>query len=161
MGQPRDLLEEYVASGKAMQLATLGADGAPVVCNLWYAYGFEPDRLWFISRPNRAHCENLRADRRVAGAILAITLDEVGQAVCGVSFTGLGRELPTTGIDEQIGVYARRWPNAAPAIDPGRLAAGTTHHRVYEVDVTEWVFYDEEHFRAQPRQVVPARTGTT
>jgi hypothetical protein len=33
--QPRDLLEENVAAGKALQLATLDPDGAPVVCHLW------------------------------------------------------------------------------------------------------------------------------
>ena len=156
MAEPRDLLEEYVAQGKAMQLATLDGDGSPVVCNLWYAYGLRPDRLWFISRPARAHCANVRRDARVGGAILAIELDAVGQAVRGVSFTGTARELPTTGIDEQIRAYAGRWPSAAPAIDPARLAAGETHHRVYQIDVHDWVLYDEEHFRSQPRQPVPA-----
>jgi uncharacterized protein YhbP (UPF0306 family) len=157
MGEPRDLLEDYVAAGKALQLATVRGDGAPVVCNLWYAYGFDPDRLWFISRPAREHCANLRADPRIAGAILAIELDEVGQAVRGVSFTGQATELPTTGIDNQIQAYAGRWPRAANAIDPQRLARGETHHRVYEIAVDAWVLYDEENFRDQPRQVVPAR----
>jgi uncharacterized protein YhbP (UPF0306 family) len=153
--RPRDLLEEYVAAGKVMQLATLDPDGAPVVCHLWYAHGFRPDRLWFISRPARAHCVNLRRDPRVAGTILAIELDAVGQAVRGVSFTGSARELPTTGVEEQIRAYAGRWPTAANAIDPARLAAGHTHHRIYQIDVTGWVLYDEEHFRSQPRQPVP------
>ncbi|MGC9667547.1 pyridoxamine 5'-phosphate oxidase family protein [Planosporangium sp. 12N6] len=156
MGRPRDLLEEYVAAGKVMQLATVDDRGAPVVCNLWYAFEFAPDRLWFISRPARQHCANLRADRRVAGAILAIELDEVGQAVRGVSFTGTARELPTTGIDDQIRVYAGRWPRAAGAIDPARLAEGVTHHRVYEIEVTDWVLYDEQNFGGQPRQEVAA-----
>jgi len=154
MAETRDLLEEYIATGKAMQLATLRDDGAPIVCNLWYASAFRPDRLYFISRPVREHCVNIRTDPRVAGAILAIELDEVGQAVRGVSFTGAARELPTTGIEEQIQVYAGRWPTAAKAIDPARLAAGETHHRVYQIEVTDWVLYDEEHFRGQPRQPV-------
>jgi uncharacterized protein YhbP (UPF0306 family) len=158
MAEPRDLLEEYVATGKAMQLATVRDDGGPVVCNLWYAHAFEPDRLFFISRPAREHCANLRADGRVAGGILAIELDEVGQAVRGVSFTGTARELPVTGIDEQIKVYAGRWPTAANAIDPARLASGETHHRVYQIDVDSWVLYDEENFRSQPRRPIAAVT---
>jgi uncharacterized protein YhbP (UPF0306 family) len=155
-GSVRELLEEYVPAGKAMQLATVRADGSPVVCNLWFAHRFAPDRLWFISRPNREHCANLRERPRVAGAVLAIALDEVGQAVRGVSFTGVGTELPTTGIDEQIAAYARRWPTAAGAIDPARMAAGETHHRVYEIAVDGWVLYDEMNFRRDPRQAVPA-----
>lgn len=159
MPQPRELLEEYVATGKAMQLATLRPDGAPIVCNLWFAYQFHPDRLWFISRPAREHCANLRRDPRVSGAILAIELSNPSQPVRGASFTGHGVELSTTGIDEQIAAYAGRWPSTANAIDPQRLATGEAHHRVYEITVEGWVLYDEENFRQQPRQEVPAVQG--
>ena len=109
MVDPRGLLVSEVRAGKAMQLATLGSDGAPVVCNLWFASAFGPDRLFFISRPSRAHCENLRRDPRVAGAVLTIQLEDPGStAVRGVQFSGRAVELPTTGIDEQIAVYAGR-----------------------------------------------------
>ena len=157
MPEPRELLEAYVAKGKAMQLATLRADGAPIVCNLWYAYQFNPDRLWFISRPAREHCANLRADPRVAGAILAIELSDPGQPVRGVSFVGHAAQLPATGIDYQIGMYAGRWPTTSRAIDPQRLASGEAHHLVYEIVVEGWVLYDEENFRQQPRQPVEAQ----
>jgi uncharacterized protein YhbP (UPF0306 family) len=156
MPEPRDLMEAYVASGKAMQLATLRPDGAPTVCNLWYAYQFHPDRLWFISRPAREHCANLRADPRVAGAILAIELSNPGQPVRGVSFTGQAAQLPSTGIDHQIAAYAGRWPTTSNAIDPQRLASGDAHHLVYEITVESWVLYDEQNFRRQPRQPVVA-----
>ncbi len=128
-----------------------------MVCNPWYAYGLARDRLWFISRPTHAHCVNLRRDPRVGGAILAIELDQVGQPVRGVSFTGTGRQLPTTGVEAQIAAYTGRWPTAANAIDPARLAAGQTHHRIYQIGIASWVLYDEQHFRADPRQPVPAR----
>jgi len=85
----------------------------------------------------------------------------VGQAVRGVSFTGVGRELPTTGIDDAIAVYSGRWTSAAKAIDPERLANGQAHHRVYRIDVDSWVLYDEENFRSEPRQAVPALTPGT
>ena len=76
MADLRELLVSYVSAGKAMQLATLDPQGDPYVCNLWFASSFEPDRLYFISRPTRAHCENLRRDPRVAGAVLAIELED-------------------------------------------------------------------------------------
>jgi hypothetical protein len=157
MVDARALLEEYVAAGKAMQLATLEPGGAPVVCNLWFASSFTPDRLYFISRPSRAHCENIRADGRVAGAVLDITLEEWTQPVRGAQFTGTARELPATGIEPQIGVYTGRWHQAAHAIDPARLASGEAHHRVYEIEVTGWVLVDEVNFKDDPRQVIPAR----
>ncbi len=157
MAEPRELLEDYVTSGKVMQLATVRDDGSPVVCNLWFAYAFAPDRLWFISRPGREHCANIRRDGRVAGAVLAIELEDQGQPVRGVTFTGHATELPTTGIDGAIAAYAGRWPKTAPAIDPQRMAAGETHHRVYELAIDGWVLYDEANFRPQPRQPVQAR----
>jgi len=153
----RTLLEEYVRSGKVIQLATLDAGGAPVVCNLWFASAFEPDRIWFMSRPNREHCANLRTDPRVAGAILAIELKGIEQDVRGVTFAGEARELPTVGIDEQIAAYAERWPEAADAIAPEALAAEATPHRLYEIAVSRWVLFDEQHYPDQPRRSVAAR----
>ena len=152
----RRLLEEYVATAKVMQLATLDPDGHPYVNNLWFAWTLRPDRLFFISRPTRLHCEYIRQRPNVAGAILAIELVDPSQPVRGVTFTGSARALPATGIDDQIGVYQRRWPTTAAAIDPARMAAGQAHHRVYEVTVTGWVLYDEVNFRGNPRQPVPA-----
>lgn len=161
MVDARALLLDEVRAGKAMQLATLGADGGPVVCNLWFASSFEPDRLFFISRPNRAHCENVRRDPRVAGAVLAIQLEDPGStAARGVQFTGTAVELPTVNIEEQITIYATRWPATANAIDPGRLERGEAHHRVYQIDVTEWVLYDEANFGKDPRQPVKVAGGS-
>lgn len=153
----RTVLEEQVASGKVMQLATLDNDGSPYVCNVWFASAFTPDRLWFISRPTRFHCANIRVDERVAGSILAIELDTLGQAVQGVTFKGVARELPTAGINDQIQRYVTRWPKATNAIDPRRLASGEAHHRVYEIAITDWVLFDEANFSSSPRQEVAAR----
>jgi uncharacterized protein YhbP (UPF0306 family) len=152
----RELLTTYVRTGKVMQLSTLHEDGSPYVNNLWFASAFDPDRLYFISRPTRMHSGNIRHRARVAGAVLAITLGDLGQAVRGVTFTGTAVELPTIGVEEQIATYVGRWPTAANAIDPAGLAAGETHHRLYEISVASWVLYDEENFRADPRQPVEA-----
>lgn len=157
MPDARQLLEQYVAAAKVMQLATVDDTGAPQVCNLWFASSLNPDRLWFISRPNRNHCEQLRKEDRVAGAILDTVLDELGGSpVRGISFSGRAVELPTTGVDEEIGVYLSRWPKAANAIDPQRLAAGETHHRIYQITVDSWILFDEIH-SVPPRQPVAAQ----
>jgi uncharacterized protein YhbP (UPF0306 family) len=153
----RELLKAYIQMGKVMQLATLDEQGGPYVNNLWFASSFDPDRLYFISRPTRVHCENIRRRGRVAGAVLAVEVEGLGQAVRGVTFTGHAVELPTSGIDGQIGVYLNRWPEAAKAIDPVRMANGETHHRLYEIHAQSWIRYDEENFRADPRQPVEAR----
>lgn len=157
MPDARRLLEEYVSQAKVMQLATIDDTGAPQVCNLWFASSVRPDRIWFISRETRLHCANLRTRDRVAGSILDTTLDELGGTpVRGVTFTGAARQLPTTGIEEQIDAYVSRWPKAANAIDPERLANKETHHRIYEITVDGWILYDEIESPKSPRQPVEA-----
>ena len=153
----RDILEDYVRSGQLMQVATLTSpDTGPGLCSVWYDAHFGPDLVRFISRHDRQHSRAIRADPRVAGAIVAIPLTGLGQVARGVTFTGRAHELPSLGIDQQIGEFCRRWPNAQPAIDPGKLAAGETPSRLYEIRVTEWVLFDEKNFPQQPRQVILA-----
>jgi uncharacterized protein YhbP (UPF0306 family) len=156
MPTPREILEKYIASGKLMQLATLSEDGAPIVCNVWYDAHFAPDRLRFISRHDRHHSANIRNNERVAGSIIAIPLEALGQRVTGVTFTGTARELGTTGVESEADAFVKRWPAAAEAIEPGRLARGETATRIYEVTVDEWVLFDENNFPDQPRQIIQA-----
>lgn len=154
--QERTLLVDYVRSGKLMQLATLDHSGAPALCHVWYRPAFEPDRLWFISRHDRAHSANLRSNPTVAGGIVAIPLDGLGQTVRGVTYTGSATELPTTGIDAEIAGFIERWPNAAGPIAPDTLARNETPTRLYQINVQSWVLFDEQHFPADPRRTIPA-----
>lgn len=154
MVNAREVLKVYVGCGKLMQLATLRADGSPAMCNVWYDAHFAPDLLRFISRHDRNHSVNIRNDERVAGSIIAIPPDGLGQLARGVTFSGTARELPTVGIDDAIDAYVARWPASAEAIEPGSLARHRTPTRMYEVSVDEWVLFDEDNFPVQPRQVV-------
>lgn len=79
MSDKRSLLEEYVRNSTLMQLATLRPDGAPAVCNVWYDPHFTPDILRFISRHDRRHSDDVRHDKRVAGSIVAVPLEGLGQ----------------------------------------------------------------------------------
>lgn len=159
MPSARDLLEQYVESGKLMQLATLCAGGSPVVCNVWYDFQFAPDLLRFVSRHDRNHCANIRNDARVAGSIIAIELEGLGQTVRGVTYTGAARELPVVGVDDEIRAFVTRWPASSATIDPDALANGETATRLYEITVDDWVLFDEENFPDQPRQAVDSVRG--
>ncbi|WP_040792251.1 pyridoxamine 5'-phosphate oxidase family protein [Nocardia paucivorans] len=149
----RALLEEYVAGGKLMQLSTIDADGAPRVCSVWYLAEFRPDRLWFVSRQDREHSRNIRRNPLVAGAIMDIPLHELGQTARGVSFSGRAHELPGSGVNDRAKAFVARWPNAAPVLDA--MPEGAS--RLYEITVGEWVLFDEENFRRDPRRVIPGR----
>jgi uncharacterized protein YhbP (UPF0306 family) len=150
----RELVEEFVALGKLLQLATLTEAGNPVVCNVWYAARHRPDKLWFISRPSRHHSENIRQRPPVAGSIMPFSVEGLGQVARAVTFTGTARELATTGIDAELAVFLARWPQAQPTIDSPTLASGSSPSRLYEITVEEWVLFDEHSFPDQPRRVV-------
>jgi len=156
MPNERVLLEDYVLAGKLMQLASLNSDGSPVVCNVWYYAHFAPDVLRFISRYDRQHSRNVRIDGRVAGSIIAIPLEGLGQTVRGVTFTGVAHELPTRGVDGEVATFVARWPRSEAALHPGKLAHDETSTRLYEVTVAEWVLFDEANFPEQPRRVIEA-----
>ena len=156
MPNERALLEHYVQAGKLMQLASLNSDGSPAVCNVWYDAHFAPDVLRFISRYNRQRSQNIRIDGRVAGSIIAVPLEGLGQTVRGATFTGVARELPTCGIDREVAAFVARWPRAEAALHPEKLAHGEIPTRLYEVTVAEWVLFDEANFPEQPRRIIEA-----
>ncbi|MBW2726850.1 MAG: pyridoxamine 5'-phosphate oxidase family protein [Deltaproteobacteria bacterium] len=53
--------------GLIMHIATVSADGAPLVAPIWFA--FEKGRIWFTPRQHSEWLKNLRDDRRVALSI--------------------------------------------------------------------------------------------
>ncbi|MGH3548539.1 MAG: pyridoxamine 5'-phosphate oxidase family protein [Pseudonocardiaceae bacterium] len=156
MSNERTLLEQYVRAGKLMQLASLTRDGSPVLCNVWYDAHFAPDVLRFISRHDRQHSQNIRLDGRVAGSVIAIPLDGLGQTARGVTFTGVAHELPTCGVEKEVTAFLARWPQAEKALNPEKLTKEETSNRLYEFAVTEWVLFDESNFPEQPRRVIKA-----
>ena len=88
----RPLLRNYVSDGKLMQLATISASGAPWLTHCWYAADSELN-LIFMSKADRRHSTDIRGNERVAGGIIAITLDGLGQKVRGVSFEGTAEQV--------------------------------------------------------------------
>jgi hypothetical protein len=184
---PRRLLVDGVGAATLMQVATIGDGGAPAICQVWFSPGFEPDRLYFVSREDREHTINLRNDPRVAASIALEVPAGLGERVRGVTLTGLAREIPDADLPEAAAAFVSRWPQAADVLMPGTLPgtsggsgaasaaappAGHPHTppvprparpaltprtRLYEIAVIRWVLFDEVNFPAQPRLTVPAR----
>lgn len=151
----RKILEEYVNHGKLMQVSSISETGSPALCHVWYLAQFRPDRLYFISRHDRAHSANIRHDERVAGGIVTILLTGLGQKVTGVTFKGRASELGVNAHD-QLEEFLIRWPRARNSITTDLIARNDTPSRLYEIRVDEWVLFDEEAFPDSPRRTVPA-----
>ncbi|ROO82543.1 hypothetical protein EDD29_0023 [Actinocorallia herbida] len=154
MSRVRGLVREVVDAGRLMHL---GVGSSPLqVFPVWYQAGWKPDVLRWISRVDRAHSRTVRLRGNVAGSIVAAEPDGLGDAVRGVRFAGFARELPTSGIDQQLDAFVARWPKAAGPLDRQALADGTSAMRLYEVSVERWILFDEEAFPADPRQEILA-----
>jgi len=154
----REILKEYVASCKVMQLSTISETGSPVVSNLWFHVHFSPDKLYFISRYTRERSGNIRRNPQVAGGIVSIPSSTgLGQAVRGVTFKGTARELGADAVHE-LEEFHKRWPDSRRMISPQKIATNGTAQRLYEISVDEWEIYDETIF---PRQscVIPGEHG--
>ncbi|WP_147457015.1 pyridoxamine 5'-phosphate oxidase family protein [Micromonospora pisi] len=166
----RELLEEYVRAGRLMQLASVRADGSPMVGNLWYDPCFDPDLLRFVARHDHwrggdghqvgGHGAQGPGGGRVGGSIIAVPPDVRAGTVRGVTFTGTVRAVPQAAVPAAARAFLERWPGAEVAIDPDRLARHETPSRLYEVAVTEWVLFDERRFPNESQHVrAAARTA--
>lgn len=157
MNLERELLEEYLISGRLMQVATISDSGEPAVCNVWYCVRFRPDTLYFVSRRDREHSKNVRQDGRIAGSVVAISLEGLGQKVRGVTFKGQAAEIEAEpSAWGKIDSFLARWPQARSLIKPDPDDYEASPARLYEILVSEWVLFDEVNYPADPRRVIPA-----
>lgn len=152
----RQLLTKYVTTGKLMQVASIDADGMPMLCHVWYAATFSPDRLYFISRHDRDHSVNIRANSQVSGGIVAIELTGLGQKVQGVTFKGTATQLPIENLDASLALFHDRWPAARNIINSVNLVNGETPSRLYEIRISEWRLFDDKNFPSDPLRVMSA-----
>jgi hypothetical protein len=168
---PRRLIVDGVAAASLMQVATIDENGFPAICQVWFAPGFEPDRLSFLSREDREHAVNIRKDPRVAASIALEVPAGLGERVRGVSLSGLAREVPEADLPAATAAFVARWPRAAAALAPPERPARvggalpvprptppslTPRSRLYEIAVVRWILFDEVNFPGQPRLSVPA-----
>jgi uncharacterized protein YhbP (UPF0306 family) len=154
----RHILEEQVLTGRLMQVATQSPDGPPELCHVWYAPSFTPDRLYFISRKDRHHSQNIHTNPVVAGGIVARVPEALGEQVQGVTYRGHARQVPVIASARLLlEGFLDRWPQAKDAITWDRLERRTTLTRLYEITVTEWILFDEVNFPENPRRVLPGQ----
>ena len=64
----RKLIVAYLQEAKMMQLATVGADGRPWVCNVWFAVDKDLNVYWF-SATTRRHSKEILQNSHVAVAM--------------------------------------------------------------------------------------------
>jgi uncharacterized protein YhbP (UPF0306 family) len=153
VGTEAGLLREYVVGGKLMQVSTVASDGAPWLAHCWYA----PDkalRLVFLSRGDRRHSQNILQDARVAGGIVTIPLEGLGQKIRGVTFEGIAECVSDADLDGAYATYQSRWPQVHNMVTPEDIRADVTPNRFWRIVVQTYVLFDEVTFGAAPRREI-------
>lgn len=145
------VLRAHLTEGKLMQLATVSPQGIPWLCHVWYAVDEDLD-LIFTSKATRRHSGEIRASGRVAGGIVGIPLEGLGQKVQGVTFEGEATETSGQSLRRAYSTYATRWPQFAHMVALADIEAEVGESRLYRIRPSTYVVFDELAFPGEPRQ---------
>ena len=116
----RDRVLAYLAAHNTVSLATV-QDGQPWAATVFYA-NVSTD-LFFLSEPKTRHCQNLRANDRVAGTINEDYRD--WQQIKGIQLEG--RAVEVTGkveLARALAAYLGKYPFVRQFLSPGQLLQG-------------------------------------
>jgi len=147
----RTRIRQYFGGGQILHLATVG-NGVPWLCHVWYAMGVEEQSLVFTSNRSRRHSREILAQPRVAGGVVAIPLDGLGQRVRGISFEGHALEAVGDAMLPAYDAYAGRWPKVREMFTAKDIEAGATPMRMYVIKMSRIVLFDEVNYPSNPRQ---------
>src|SRR5690348_13996395 len=107
------------------------------MCSVWYAPSDDCRRLYFTSRDTRVHSGNIRKNGKVAGSIVAIDLEGLGQKVQGVFLSGTATECDAQSGPVWYEAYRRRWPQVITMFSAADIASARTPMRMYEISPHE------------------------
>lgn len=141
------LIREYLPGVIHLSLAT-SADDKPWVCEVHYAYDDDLN-LYFLSKPNRRHSQEIAKNPYVAGNI--VKQHSLEESPRGVYFEGTAELLDN--IDENSDaykVYDKRFGISAKILD--ELINQPEGHKVYKINPSSFVLFDTVNFPENSRQ---------
>jgi len=143
----RKLIEDYLNQAKMLQVAT-AEDNQPWACTVYFAFD-EQLNLYWISKPNRRHSEEIRNNDKVAGVI--VLTHTPGDKVRGIQFQGVASELS----DKDDAVAGMKYYAERFGMKPKRVEAilnGRDGHVCYKITPSLFVLFDEANFPNDPRK---------
>lgn len=147
------LIEEYLRAGKLLHLAC-SSNAALWMCHVWYAVGDRPNVLIFTSNKARRHSKEIRHNPIVAGGVVAMDLEGLGQKVRGLSFEGRAEEVIGEAIEKAYDYYAQRWPQVRTMFTSADIQSNLVDMRMYRVELVKAVLFDEVNYPGNPRQEI-------
>lgn len=141
---------KVLREGKLLHLAT--SDGSTLhAAAVWYALSEDGVSLVFTSRDSRVHSVNIRDNGAMAGSVITIPLEGLGQKVQGVFMSGESVETVDADLEIAYGVYAARWPQVTNMFSADDIRSGRTPMRMYRFDVSSFVWLDEVSHPSDPK----------
>lgn len=141
----KPLIQEYFSNTKAMQLTTLGSDGAPWICTLYFVTDDDLNIYW-TSAKKRQHSRDIMGDERAAVAIVKDI-----ERKQGLQITGRARLVEMDDVERVNKLYGDKYGHKPERLQ--EVQANTPDGRAY------WVFkpkeislWDEVNFPNSPKQ---------
>jgi uncharacterized protein YhbP (UPF0306 family) len=141
----RDAIVQYLDKAQLLHVATI-SDGQVWCATVFFAAD-NTHNLYWLSPPTARHSREISSSGRVAGTI-ALPIG-YGQPMRGLQVEGKAREVSMSDTDKFYQAYAERYSAH------GRLSQimqGLDDNRLYQLEPTLFVLYDEDNFAAEPRQ---------
>lgn len=108
-----DKIVEFIKSHHVMTLASVGEDGLPYCCNLFYSYIESLNMFIFTSDMSTKHALDMEYNNNVAGAVVLET-SMIGK-IRGLQFRGVAQICDSQMLNKAKLSYLKAFPFAAAA----------------------------------------------
>lgn len=146
------LYKEYLEDVKLMQLATC-RDNQPWLCNVWFVMD-DDGNIYFMSRKSRRHSEDIALNPNVACTFHKTFTKGLGEKGQAVIISGTARMLSGDECLKPYDLYAVENPKLNEFQSKEAFTEGSGHHFFYKITPNEIVWWDEQNFPNDPRQII-------
>lgn len=140
-------ISDYLEKATLMQVATT-INNQPWTCTVYFAFD-DLLHLYWLSKPNARHSQELQTNNKVAGTI--VLPHTYGDAVRGLQFQGNAHEITDKqSLERLLSSYAKRYSMTTERTHA--IINSTDGHLLYRVRPSLFVLFDQVHFPDNPRQ---------
>ncbi len=145
--EDRKLIDDFLSAGTLMQLATIGSDGAPWVCTVYFVAD-EDMNIYWTSAKFRRHSQEIMHDGRVAVTILPDTHRKRSLQIIGIA----EKVLPDDS-EKADTVYGQKFGHKPERLEEVRQ--NTPDGRAYwKLSPKEIYCFDEETYPDSPKKLL-------
>lgn len=140
-------ITDYLKEAKMLQVATV-KNNQPWVCTVYFAHD-EQLNLYWLSKPNTRHSQEIKQNEKVAGTI--VLPQNPGDKIRGLQLQGVAKELHNQEeVRAGMKYYAQRFGMNEERVEA--IINNTDGHFCYKITPNLFVLFDTLNFPDNPRQ---------